>query len=508
MHYFLGIDVGTYSSKGVLTDESGKVVSRAVTHHGMENPEPGYYEQDADKVWWNDFCILSKMLLQQSGVEPEKIACVGGSTLGADCLPVDKDGHPLRKAILYGIDARCVEEMEYLSQYYGTEKVKKLFGRPICSGDVSAKILWIKNHEPEVYRRTHKFLTGSSYLTFKLTGKYVIDTFLGMASFRPLYYPDGSIHKEMCKPICMPEQLAEGMPVTHICGTVTKQAAKETGLKEGTPVITGTGDSAAEAISVGVLAPGDLMVQFGSSLFFYCCADRLIQDERVRGNPFLISETYSVAAGTNNGGTLQKWYLEQLFSECLEKEKTAGLNAYEEMMKGISEIAPGSDGLITLPYFAGERTPLNDPDARGMIVGLSLSHTKRHLYRSALEGIGYSVAQHIDIFRENGLPVKRIAAAGGGTKNAVWMQMVADIAGVSLETPKEDIGAAYGDALMAAIGVGFYQGFSDLRQVIQKKCIYKPDLERHELYKPFRKLFDELYRCNQEILHSLSKHNK
>ena len=155
MHYFLGIDVGTYSSKGVLTDESGKVVSRAVTHHGMENPEPGYYEQDADKVWWNDFCILSKILLQQSGVEPEKIACVGGSTLGADCLPVDKDGHPLRKAILYGIDARCVEEMEYLSQYYGTEKVKKLFGRPICSGDVSAKILWIKNHEPEVYRRTH-----------------------------------------------------------------------------------------------------------------------------------------------------------------------------------------------------------------------------------------------------------------------------------------------------------------------------------------------------------------
>ena len=158
------------------------------------------------------------------------------------------------------------------------------------------------------------------------------------------------------------------------------------------------------------------MVQFGSSLFFYCCADRLIQDERVRGNPFLIPETYSVAAGTNNGGTLQKWYLEQLFSECLEKEKTAGLNAYEEMMKGISEISPGSDGLITLPYFAGERTPLNDPDARGMIVGLSLSHTKRHLYRSALEGIGYSVAQHIDIFRENGLPVNRIAAAGGGTK--------------------------------------------------------------------------------------------
>ena len=100
------------------------MVSRAVTHHGMENPEPGYYEQDADKVWWNDFCILSKILLQQSGVEPEKIACVGGSTLGADCLPVDKDGHPLRKAILYGIDARCVEEMEYLSQYYGTEKVK------------------------------------------------------------------------------------------------------------------------------------------------------------------------------------------------------------------------------------------------------------------------------------------------------------------------------------------------------------------------------------------------
>ena len=142
-----------------------------------------------------------------------------------------------------------------------------------------------------------------------------------MASFRPLYYPDGSIHKEMCKPICMPEQLAEGMPVTHICGTVTKQAAKETGLKEGTPVITGTGDSAAEAISVGVLAPGDLMVQFGSSLFFYCCADRLIQDERVRGNPFLIPETYSVAAGTNNGGTLQNGIWNSYFLNAWKRKK-------------------------------------------------------------------------------------------------------------------------------------------------------------------------------------------
>lgn len=499
--YFLGIDIGTFSSKGVVTDGSGSVVARAETPHDMENPAPGYYEQDAERVWWHDFCLLSRQLIVKSGLNPEQILAVGASTLGADCLPVDQACRPLRKAILYGIDARSVNEMKELTDYYGEESVKQLFGRPICSGDVAAKILWLKRNEPDIHKNAYKFLTGSSYITAKLTGNYVIDNFLGIASFRPFYREDGSIIKELCTPVCRPDQLAEGSIVTEKAGRITEEAAKETGLAKGTLVITGTGDSAAEAVSAGVLEPGDMMVQFGSSLFFYCCTDHLVTDDRVRGNIFTIPGTFSVAAGTNNGGTLQSWYRDQLFPECVEEERRTGRNAFSLMMDGLKEIEPGCKGLVTLPYFAGERTPINDPAAKGIILGLTLQHTKPYLYRSALEGIGFSVDQHMDIFRENSLKPVRILAAGGGTKNSVWMQIVSDITGLPVAVPQETAGASYADALMAAIGYGHYQDFSVLKQIVKIRHTYCPDEEAHKAYRRHRKTFDELYKRNCDLMH-------
>lgn len=502
--YFMGIDIGTYSSKGIIIDGTGKAVVKAEIGHGMEHPAPGLYEHDAEQVWWHDFCFLSKELLRKSGLDPAVIRAVGASTLGSDCLPVDENCRPLRKAILYGIDSRSREEIRELTEYYGEARVKELFGRPICSGDVAAKILWIRKNEPDIFERTYKFLTGSSYITAKLTGRYVIDRFLGIASFRPFYGPEGQINKELCDPICRADQLAEGRVVTDIAGAVTEQAAAETGLKAGTPVITGTGDSAAEAVSTGVLAAGDLMVQFGSSLFFYCCTDRMVSDDRVRGNNFLIPGTFSVAAGTNNAGTLQKWYREQLFYDCMERERQTGENAFALMMEGLLTIEPGCDGLVTIPYFAGERTPVNDPDARGMIFGLTLNHTRRHLYRSALESLGFSINQHMDIFKENGLNPGRILAAGGGTKNLAWMQMVADITGIPVAIANETIGACYGDALMAAIGADHYSGFDALKEVIQIETVLEPDRKNHEKYQPYYELFGRLYSANKELMHGLT----
>ena len=201
--------------------------------------------------------------------------------------------------------------------------------------------------------------------------------------------------------------------------------------------------------------------------------------------------------------TLQNWYRDQLFPECVEKEKLTGENAFSLMMEGLDKIEPGCGGLITLPYFAGERTPINDPSARGMIFGLNLGHTKQHLYRSALEGIGFSVSQHIDIFRENGLNPARILAAGGGTKNRLWMQMIADITGIPVAIAKETSGASYGDALMAAVGAGHYRDFESLKEVIRIETLLEPDLAITALYRKIRPLFDRLYRENRESMHAL-----
>ena len=501
--YLMGIDIGTYESKGTIVDTQGNVLAFAAEKHSMENPKPNYYEHDADQVWWHDLCVLSCRLLEQTGIPKESVAGLGVSTLGTNCLPVDKELKPLRKAILYGIDARSQKEIEFLTGYYGEEKVKELFGRPICSGDVCAKILWIKNNEPEIYEKTYKFLTGTSYLVAKLTGKFVVDRFLGIASLRPLYHMDGRIREEMCPLFCRPDQLPEGRIVTDLAGTITAQAAQATGLMEGTPVIVGSGDSSSEAISTGVIHPGDVMVQFGSSVFIYCCTEQLVTDDRVRGNSFLIPNTYSVAAGTNNCGTITKWFRDNLYPEAVALEEAGGPNAYETMMREVEKIPVGSDGLVTLPYFAGERTPINDPNARGLMIGLRLDHTKHHMYRSALEGVAFSVGQHIDILKENGIGPLRIMAVGGGTKNRVWMQMVADVMGEPLNMADVTIGASYGDALMAGIGVGIFKDFADLQRVIRPSVTLYPDEQRHQQYQHYRKIYDEAYLANKDLMHRL-----
>lgn len=502
--YFLGVDIGTFESKGLLMDENCEVVATHAERHEMENPAPNHFEMDAEAVWWGDFCKISRALLEKTGISNGDIQCVGVSTMGAGLVPVDEDCMPLLKAIPYGIDARAEKEIEAMYEKYGEEEVLRFNGRPLCANDVPPKILWIRNHYPEIYEKAHKFLTGSSFMTAKLTGKYVIDRFLGYGGFTPLYDPDaGTVNEKYCRDFCRPEQLAELHDNTDIVGTVTAKAAAQTGLLEGTPVITGADDSGAEAISTGILEVGDLMIQLGSTLYFIGIADHLAHDRRIWSGGFLIPKTNSVQGGTNAAGTLTRWYRDNLFFDALALEKEGGPDAYETMMEGLAEIPAGSDGLITLPYIAGERTPINDPKAKGVIFGLSVQHTRTHLYHSALESIGYSIANHLAIFRENDAPPKRIFAVGGGTKNPIWMQMIADITGENIHTANVTIGAAYGDALLAAIATGHIEKFADIRKYITEGVCYKPNPENHEAYKKYHRIFNQLYENTKELMHQL-----
>ena len=502
--WFMGIDVGTYASKGVIIDEDCRVVAEHEEHHDMENPLSGYFEHDAEHIWWGDFCKISRALLQLSGIEPKQIAGVGASALGADLVPVDEDCMPLRKAILYGIDARAQKEIGYLESIYSEAEILEFNGRPLCANDVPPKILWLKNNEPDIWEKAHKLLTGSSFLTAKLTGRYAIDRFLAYGAFTPLYNPqNGAVDDRYVHLFCRPDQLAEVKDTTDIAGVVTARAAEQTGLAAGTPVIVGADDSAAEAISTGVFSVGDMMLQFGSSLYMIGIADRIIHDRRIWSGGFIIPGTASVQGGTNAAGTLTRWYRDQIFS--LTEGDGTERNAFEIMMDGVDDIPPGSEGLITLPYIAGERTPLNDPYAKGVLFGLTIRHTRRHMYRSALEAIGYTVAQHLDIFRENQVEIRRILAVGGGTKNPVWLQMIADITGCPIETAGVTIGASYGDAVMAAIGTEHLPGFSALQDIIQPGKVYAPRPERYEQYAPYRKMYRDIYESTKHIMRALGQ---
>ncbi len=499
----MGIDTGTNSSKGVLIDDQGNVIAQHSTQHAMTNPAPGHYEHDAEKDWWGDLCTISRKLIEKSGADPKDIKALGTSALGADCLPVDENCVPLRKAILYGIDARATDEMAQLTEMYGEEQIRKWYGRPLCSSDVMPKILWIKNKEPEVYAKTYKFITASTYITAKLTGNYVVDKFLGLASFNPLYGPDWKPVEEYCAPVCRPDQLAEIHEATDVVGYVTAQASGETGLAEGTPVLTGTDDSGAEAISVGVVSPGKMMIQIGSSIYMILGTSKLIDDERLWREEFIVPGLCDISAGTNTAGSLTKWYRDTLFPDALEQEKAGGPDAYQEMMKGVDDIPPGSEGLVTLPYWAGERTPINDPQAKGILFGLTLAHTRAHMYRSALEGVAFSINQQLTLMKAHDIPIDQIFVTGGGTLNESWMQIISDVLGQQISSPLVNIGASFGDALMAASAIRFpgFETYDSMLKFIKPGRTYTPDMKKHEIYRKYQTVYDALYEATKELMH-------
>lgn len=498
---FMGIDIGTYESKGVITDADGHVIAYRSCPHVMESPQPGFAEHDAEKVWWHDFCYLSNDLIRSSGIDPADIKAVGCSTIAPCCLPVDAAGNPLRKAILYGVDVRAGAEIKDLETLFGKDQIFVTCGTPITSQSAAAKIVWIKNHEPEIYRKTARFITGSTYLVAKLTGEYVIDRYTA-ASWVPLYdIQSNDWSTESLDVFCNSDQLAQCRWTDEIAGSVTAEASRQTGLMVGTPVSVGTADAAAEAISAGVFEPGDMLLMYGSSIFMIHVTEKLTADRRLWTGPYLFPGTTVVSAGMSTAGTLTRWFRDWLAKDLLEIERTSGENAYDLLAKESEAIPPGSEGLIVLPYFSGERTPINDPQAKGMFFGLNLCHSRAHLFNACLEGIGCGIAQHFEIFDDMQIGTKKVMAVGGGVKNPKWLQIVSDISGKIQHTVAEGAGAAYGDALLAALSVGFFKDIHDIGRLIRIDQTIRPNDQVRKQYQEIKRKYTALYQATAAIMH-------
>ncbi|MBC8535772.1 FGGY-family carbohydrate kinase [Feifania hominis] len=503
--YFMGIDIGTQESKGVIIDENCELIAKFATKHGLSNPKPRYYEHDAEKIWWNDLCIISKELLKMTGIPNTQIAGFGASCLGSDCLPVDENCTPLRPAILYGIDTRATEEVKEITAHFGEKRIIEIFGRPMTAGDQIARVLWIKKNEPEVYNRTYKFITGSTFLTAKLTGKFFIDAYLSKA-YHPIYTAEEIGEPDFLSMICRRDQVADIREANEVVGTVTAKAAAETGLAEGTPVITGMDDAVAESVSTGVIVPGKSTIMLGTSCCLYACTDKPFQDPQNRFPciRYVVPGTYSFSGATNNAGGMSTWLRDKLYPETIQKQQETGKNAFDIMLEGLDDIPAGSDGLIALPYFSGERTPLNDPLARGVLFGLTLNHTRDHIHKAILEGVSMGIAVHYDIMEEIGVDVEEIRVVGGGTKNPIWLQILADCIGKPVHTAKVTIGASYGDAITAALATGVYKDYADLYRVIKPGKTIEPIPANVAKYNEIKPIFHELYAKTKDLMHKLS----
>ena len=503
--YLLGVDIGTYESKGVLTTIDGNPVSIRVKPHGLSIPRQGWAEHDAETVWWGDFCAIVQGLLEDSGIKPYDILAVACSTIGPAIVPVDREIKPLRPGILYGIDTRATAEIAFLEREIGREAIYEKCGTRLSAQSVGPKILWIKNNEPEIYEKAYKFVGGTTFLAARLTGKYVIDHY-SCASNDPMYDPEmGVWNEDFCRQIVDPGRLPEIAWTSEIAGTVTRKAAEETGLAEGTPVTVGTIDAAAEAVSVGVVRPRQMMLMYGTTLFIIGVVDKRTTDKRMWSAPYLFPGTHAVMAGMATTGALTRWFRDNFAEDLKLKEDETGLNAYSKLAEDAGREPAGSEGLIVLPYFSGERTPINDPKARGLIFGLTLAHSRGSVYRAILEGVGYGIRHHFDVFDSMDMDIDSVRAVGGGTKNPLWLQIVSDICGRTQEVPGVTFGASYGDAFLAGLGVGAFSSYEDIFSWVKDIETVQPNPEAARVYQPYYEMYLELYDRNKDLMHSISR---
>jgi xylulokinase len=364
------------------------------------------------------------------------------------------------------------------------------------------KIKWIADNEPDIFNRAKHFTIASGFLTARLTGEYCVDIYSAQSALPMFESGRNDWNDEMCSYVCPREKLPRITRTTDVIGKVSTAVAAETGLAAGTPVIAGTTDAGAEAVSVGVVEPGDMMLMYGSTIFMNRLTGAHTSGTGLWPGLFVLDKVYCLTAGMATTGSLTRWIRDTMAKDLIEKERNEKLNAYDTLFKEAEGIAPGSDGLIVLPYFLGERMPIQDPKAKGVFFGLNLSHTRGHLVKASLEGIGYGIDQILDGLRTSNIPLSSMTAVGGGAKNPLWIQIVSDITGVVQTVPELTIGAAYGDALLAGMGIGALT-VKNIKDVIKPCYVTKPDPEKHRLYEPYKKYYRELYLRNLDIMHQL-----
>jgi xylulokinase len=435
---FVGVDIGTGSSKGVVVDAGGTILATAVRPHATSSPQPGWFEHDADAVWWGDVASILRELLETS---PGPVAGVAVSGIGPATLLTDAADTPLRPAILYGVDTRSEPQVARKSATLGDDAVLAAAGNLLTTQAVGPKLDWIAENEPEVWAAARRVYSAPGWVVRRLTGAYTLDHYSASAS-DPLY----DLHAQQWwdrgwegfDRLERPDLAWPG----DIVGQVTAAAAEVTGLPAGTPVVAGTIDALAEAYSVGCRDAGDTMVMYGSTMFLLQTVAAPAVHTGLWATVGRTPGTFCSAAGMSTSGLVTSWFAE------LTGEPFATL------ISEAREVTAGSEGLLLLPYFAGERTPIFDPQARGAWVGLSLRHGRGHLYRSVLEAIGLGVRHNLTTMSDAGASPRRLVAVGGGTREDLWTQIVSDATGLPQDVPTVTVGASYGDARLAAEATG------------------------------------------------------
>ncbi|MCD6095987.1 MAG: FGGY-family carbohydrate kinase [Thermoprotei archaeon] len=510
--YLIGVDIGTYGTKAVLVDISGKVIGTSYIEYGVLTPKPGWAEQWPE-VWFNATVKTIREVLEKTKVNPKDIAGVAISGLyGGSGIPCDREMKPLRPAIIW-MDRRATKECAWVRENIGEEEIFKVSGNTIDPYFGYTKILWIKFNEPDIWRRIYKIVTPKDYVIYRLTGEIVIDyssagNYGGIFNIHKRTWSDKMLDEMGIPRDYLPDRIVMAKDVV---GEITEDGAKLTGLRKGTPVCAGGIDAPVSALSVGAIEDGEIGAMLGTSMCIGIIQDKERLTPKLVNFPYVVDDTkklYSFAGITTAGACIR--YFRDTFGrvEKILSEHT-NISAYAILDMEAEKVPPGCNGLIFLPHMSvGERAPWWDEELRSCLIGLTTYHTKAHVYRAMLEGIGYAIRYSLEVAMRVGIPIKRIMLVNGGARSPLWRRIIASITGMDMFYIAESPGAPYGDALLAGVGTGVLKGYETIKEWVKISEVTKPDQYMREVYNEYYKVYLKVYEANKEVFKLLTELTK
>jgi len=508
-NYVIGIDGGTESIRVGLFDLEGKLMLARHQSYKTYFPQSGWAEQDPDE-WWQALCTATNTLIKDSAVSPSNIKGIGIDATSCTVVFLDQRKRPLRKALLW-MDVRSDQEARFIAEC-GHAALKYNGHGNVSAEWMPCKALWVKRHQPDVYRAADGICEYLDYINYRLTGEYVGS--INTASVRGYYDDDmGGYPQSFYETIDL-EDLVAKFPSTVLdmaapVGQLTKSAAANLGLQEGTVVAQGGADAFVGMIGLNVVNPGQLAFITGSSHLALGLTEQAFHQKGIFGTypNAVIRGLHAVEGGQISTGSVIQWFKSHFLQGLEAEATTSDMSIYELMGQKAEDIQIGSEGLIVLDSFQGNRTPLVDSNLRGAIWGLSLRHRPEHIFRAIMEGVAYGTEYIFRTFREAGYSVAQIFACGGATRSRLWMQIHSDVSGIPIQIPEVQDAPLLGSAILAAVASGLYPTIQDgAQKMVRIQDRILPDQKNHETYKFFVDQYIETYDRLSEPMHKMTAH--
>ena len=505
----IGVDIGTGGTKALMLDERGRTLGEAFHEYGVLTPRPSWAEQWPD-VWLEAVTIALKDVLARSGLNPKDVAAVAISGLyGGSGIPVDKAGEPVRPCMIW-MDRRARNETQWVKDNIPFDKIFSITGNYVDSYYGFTKILWMKNNEPDLWKRTRQFMTPKDYVIYKFTDIAATD-YSSAGNIGGIF----DIHKkgwsqEMSDALgiplsLFPEKITKSF---DIVGKLNKKYAAATGLLEGTPIVAGGIDAPVAQFSCGVVNEGEHVAMTGTSICWGTVHDGKYLTPGLISFPYVVNDEstiYTFGGGATSGAII-RWFRDE-FGACeREVQRRSNISAYSLLEKEAKNVEVGSDGLIVLPYFMGERSPIWDPDARGTVLGLSLLHTRGHIYRACMEGVALSLRHNMEEAVKAGIKLdKECYIVGGPARSDLWTQIFADATGYAMKRLNRDVEATLGDAFLAGMGVGVFKDPLEIKGWLDFRETVRTNTENNKLYGNHFRLYTMLYERTKDIMAEVAR---